>query len=324
MKVFLNKRIPTIGMQLLHHKDIELILPNKDELSREEWLSYCQKSDAILSVGKVNLDRDFFEQCPNIKAIALYSVGYDHVDIAEATARKVALSNTPDVLSHATADTAFLLMQMAARKASFNLEKVKKGGWTTHFNPLAHLGQELHGKTIGIFGLGRIGYEMAKQCKAAFNMKIIYHNRSRNENAERELQATYVSFETLLQTADVISIHANYTPKEHYLFNKDTFAKMKSNALLINTARGGFIRESDLYDAIVNGVIFGAGLDVTEQEPLPVDSPLLELENINIFPHIGSATEQAREGMAKVAAENIVAFVEGKPMPTLVNPEIYS
>lgn len=324
MKVFLNKRIPEKGMQLLNHKDIELILPQKELLSQTEWLSYCKKSDAILHVGKVNFNRKFFNQCPNLKAIALYSVGYDHVDIAEATKRKIAISNTPDVLSQATADTAFLLMQMTARKASFNLEKVKNGTWTTAFNPLDNLGQELTGRTLGIFGLGRIGYEMAKKCKYAFNMSIIYHNRNRNEKIEQELGATYVSFDELLKTSDVLSIHANYTPKENHVFNLKAFEKMKSSALLVNTARGGFINETDLYEALVSETLFGAGLDVTEIEPLPLDSPLLHLENINILPHIGSATIQARNGMARLAAENIVAFVEGRPMPTLVNPIIYS
>lgn len=324
MKVFLNKRIPEEGMQLLKHKDIELILPKKELLSHTEWLSYCKKSEVILNVGKENFNRKFFDECPNIQAIALYSVGYDHVDIAEATKRKVAISNTPDVLSQATADTAFLLMQMAARKASFNLEKVKKGTWATAFSPLENLGQELTGKTLGVFGLGRIGYEMAKKCKYAFSMPIIYHNRNRNEKIEQELGATYVSFDTLLKKADVLSIHANYTPKENHVFNLDAFRKMKPSAIVVNTARGGFINESDLYEALASEILFGAGLDVTEKEPLAIDSPLLHLDNLNILPHIGSATIQARNGMARLAAENIVAFVEGKPMPTIVNPTIYS
>lgn len=323
MKVFLNKPLPEEGMRLLKHPNIELILPEQENLSRAEWLAYCQKSDVMLSVGKVSFDRDFFTQCPNIKVIALYSVGYDHVDLVEATKHGVAISNTPGVLSQATADTAFLLMQMAARKASFNIEKVKNGTWTSDFNPLDHLGQELNGKTLGIFGLGRIGYEMAKKCKYAFDMPIIYHNRSRNEAIEQELNATYVSFEALLTKADVISIHANYTPKENHLFNQKAFEKMKPTAILVNTARGGFIKEEDLYMALLHKQFFGAGLDVTEQEPLSQDSPLLLLDNIAIFPHIGSATIEARNGMARLAAENIIAFVEGKPMPTLVNPEIY-
>ncbi|WP_413513125.1 2-hydroxyacid dehydrogenase [Myroides odoratus] len=324
MKVFLNKRIPEEGMQLLNHKDIELILPKKELLSHTEWLSYCKKSEVILNVGKENFNRKFFDECPNIQAIALYSVGYDHVDIAEATKRKVAISNTPDVLSQATADTAFLLMQMTARKASFNLEKVKKGTWTTAFSPLDNLGQELTGKTLGVFGLGRIGYEMAKKCKYAFDMPIIYHNRRRNEKIEQELNATYVPFDALLTSADVISIHANYTAKENHLFNQEAFKKMKSTAILVNTARGGFVNEQDLYEALVTKTLFGAGLDVTEIEPLPIDSPLLRLDHVNILPHIGSATIQARKGMARLAAENIVAFVEGNPMPTIVNPTIYS
>ncbi len=323
MKIFINKLIPEVGMKALLDSEHEIIHPEKPITSKEEWLSYCQDCDGLVSVGKNTFDQSFFEQCPNVKAIALFSVGYDHVDIEAATSHGVAISNTPDILSLATSDTAFLLMQSVARLASFNFQKVKNGDWGS-FDPSSHLGQELYGKTIGIYGLGRIGFEMAKKCYHAFNMKVIYHNRSRNELAEKELQANYVGWEELLQQSDVLSIHANYSDDNKFLFNTKTFENMKANCILINTARGGFINEDDLYRALLENQIWGAGLDVTYPEPMPCTSPLLSLPNVCVFPHIGSATQEARNGMAVRASENILAFASGKQMPYIVNPQVYN
>lgn len=322
MKVFINKRIPEIGLKMLEEAGLEVTLPTHDNLSPEEWLKYCQDADAILNVGHNKFDRDFFEQCPNVKAIALYSVGFDHVDIKEANLKNIPIGNTPDVLSRATSDVAFLLMQSVARRASFNFQKVKEGNWGD-FDPLHALGQELYGKTLGVFGLGRIGFEMAEKCKKAFDMKIIYHNRHHNEEAEKELNATYVSFDELVAQADVLSIHANFVPDQKDLFNASVFEKMKPDSIFINTARGGFHNQKDLYEALVSKHIWGAGLDVTNPEPIFKDDPILELSSVCVLPHIGSATIEARNGMAKVAAENIISFSKGEKMPNCANPEVY-
>ena len=322
MKVFINKRIPNIGLEILDQNNIEIIFPKNENQSQEEWLEYCKKADVIFNVGKNKFDRQFFENCPNVKAISLFSVGFDHVDIQEATKRKIPVGNTPEVLSRATSDVAFLLMQMVSRKASYNIDKVKSGNWKD-FDALEKLGQELYGKTLGVFGLGRIGFEMAEKCKKAFDMNIIYHNRSHNEEAEKELDAKYVSFDELVQNSDVITIHANFTPEQADIFNKSTFEKMKPNLIFINTARGGFHNEKDLFEALISGKIWGAGLDVTNPEPMQKDSPLLELSNVCVLPHIGSATLEARSGMSKLASENVVAFAKGEKMPTCVNPEVY-
>jgi glyoxylate reductase len=324
MKVFVNKRIPEIGLNMLKEAGLEVILPENENLSYEEWLNYCKKTDTILSIGgDFKYNKDFFDACPNVKAIALYSVGFDHVDIKEANARNVPVGNTPDVLSRATSDIAFLLMQSVSRKASYNFQKVKEGSWNT-FDPLHALGQELYGKTLGIFGLGRIGFEMAEKSKKAFDMDIIYHNRNHNEEAEKELGAEYVSFEELIERSDILSIHANFTSEHEGLFNDSVFEKMKPDAIFINTARGGFHNQKDLYNALVDGKIWGAGLDVTNPEPMPADDPLLELSSVCVLPHIGSATREARNGMAKLAAENIIAFSKEERMPNCVNPEVYS
>lgn len=324
MKVFVNKKIPEIGIKLLEQEGMEVMLPKDEALSYEEWISYCRNVDAVLSIGNdFKYNKEFFEECPNVKAIALYSVGFDHVDIREATQKKVPIGNTPDVLSKATSDVAFLLMQSVARRASYNFRKVKEGNWGA-FDPLHALGQELYGKTLGIFGLGRIGFEMAKKSQKAFDMNIIYHNRNRNEAAEKELGATYVSFEELIEASDVLSVHANFTPQHKDLFNSAVFGKMKSDAIFINTARGGFQNEKDLYEALASKTIWGAGLDVTNPEPMSEKNPLLELSSVCVLPHIGSATIEARNGMAKLAAENIIAFSKGEKMPHCANPDVYS
>lgn len=324
MKVFLNKALPDVGMKMLKEAGLELLISTDEHSARSAFLESCIQADAIIGVGAKGFDESFFEACPNVKAIALFSVGYDQVDIAAANKRNIPVGNTPDVLSRATSDVAFLLMQSVSRLASFNFEKVKSGNWATNFNPNANLGVELYGKTLGIFGLGRIGFEMAKKCKAVFDMKIIYHNRNRNATLESSLDATYVSFEDLLSQSDVLSLHANYTDASKYLFNTATFSQMKPNAILINTARGGFVNEQDLYQALKQHLIWRAGLDVTFPEPMQVDNPLLTLPNVCILPHIGSATIEARNGMARLVAENIIAFAKGEKMPNIVNPEVYN
>lgn len=321
MKIFINKRIAQKGITLLEEAGLDVTIAPKNELSRYELDGYLKNCDALLAVSLAP-DKNFFSSYPNIKAVALHSVGFNNVDIKEATRKKIPIGNTPGVLTKATSDIAFLLMQFVARWGSYYFLKVKDGRWGS-FDPLENLGQELYGKTIGILGLGRIGFEMARKCKDAFGMNVIYHNRHQNVEAGQKLGARYVSFETLVKESDVISIHASYSEEDAGLFNADIFSQMKPTAILINTARGGFIREDDLYEALVNGKIWAAGLDVTHPEPMCVHNPLLRLPNVCVFPHIGSATIEAREGMSVCAAENLIAWSQGKQMPHLVNPEIY-
>ena len=324
MNVFITKNIPEAGLKLLQEKGLNLTVnPTENVLSRDEFIKICQENDAILNVGSYNFDEDFFQQCSHLKGIALFSVGFDSVDLSAASRRKIPVGNTPDVLNRSTSDIAFLLMQSVARKSFYNHKRIINGDWGT-FNALENLGQELYGKTLGIFGLGRIGFEMAQKCKAAFGMKILYHNRSHNENAEKELDAEFVDFETLLAQSDVLSVHSNYTEENNELFNKDTFAKMKPNSIFINTARGKFHNEDDLFHALNQNIIWGAGLDVTNPEPMKPENPLLSLPNCCILPHIGSATYEARNGMAVCAAQNIIALFENKKMPFCVNEEVYS
>ena len=324
MKVFITKQIPEIGIKLLQEAGYAITIypPSDTPIAQELLIQECQHHDALLVAGFAKIDEHFFEECPNIKVVSLFSVGYDSVDIDAATRHKIPVGNTPDVLSKATADIAFLLVLAVSRKAFYNYKKILDGGWT-QFEPTADLGIDLHGKTIGIFGLGKIGFEMAKKCKAAFAMNVIYHNRNRNEKAEDELGAKLVSFDELLSQSDVISLHANLTPQTKGIFNKETFAKMKPAAIFINTGRGNMHNEDDLKEALQKGIIWGAGLDVTHPEPMDKNNPLLLMPNVCVLPHIGSATKETRDAMATLAANNVIAGLKGERLPTIVNKEVY-
>lgn len=323
MKIFATRNLPPKGIELLQKAGIELtIWTEQKDLPTAELLEKIKGYDGLICIGPYKLDKSFFEQCQHLKVISLLSVGFDNVDVPASISFKIPIGNTPGVLSKATADTAFLLLQMVARKAIFNYTRIVNGQWG-FYDPTADLGVDLEGKKLGIVGLGRIGLEMARKCKAAFNMPIIYHNRSKNAAAENELGARLVSFEELLQESDIISIHAALTDETKSLFGKKEFEAMKTNAILINTARGAMIDEPALIEALQSNTIWGAGLDVTNPEPMQADSPLLTLPNAAVLPHIGSATVETRNEMARLAAENIIAGLKGEHLPYCINPEIY-
>ncbi|GAB3013962.1 D-glycerate dehydrogenase [Niabella terrae] len=322
MKVFITREIPEIAYSKMREAGLEITVHSGEPLGQEALITACQQTDALLSAGFNRLDAYFFKQCPGLKVIALFSVGYDSVDLAAATAAGVPVGNTPEVLSGATADTAFLLMLATSRKAFYNYRKILDGKWQ-NFEPIADLGQELNNKTLGIYGLGKIGLEMARKCKGAFNMEIVYHNRHRNPEAEADLGARYLSFEQLLGQSDVLSVHANLTEENRGVFNRDAFRKMKPNAIFVNTGRGGLHQETDLKEALEQGIIWGAGLDVTNPEPMDPANPLLLMPNVSVLPHIGSATRESRNGMARLAADNIIAGLKGEKLPTILNSEVY-
>jgi glyoxylate reductase len=324
MKVFITRVIPKIGVQLLQQAGHTVTqYEGKRDLTQEELITECKKYDALLSVGGNKINEYFLNACSHLKAISLLSVGYDNVEIAAATKLGRPISNTPGVLSGATADTAFLLMLAVSRKAFYLSNTIARGEWG-FYEPNANLGIELNGKTLGIFGLGRIGAELARKCMGAYGMKVIYHNRNRNEEAEKELEARYVSFDELLAQSDVLSVHANLSTETKGLFDKAVFSKMKTSAIFINTARGGIHNEQDLTTALQNGTIWGAGLDVTNPEPMDKDNVLLNMPNVCVLPHIGSATMETRDAMARIAAQNIIAALKGEQMPQAINPEVYT
>jgi glyoxylate reductase len=323
MKVFVTRVIPESGRKIIEQAGHDVTeWKEKKPLSSKELTEACLQYDALLSVGS-RIDKDFLNTCKHLKVIALHSVGFDNVDLPEATRLKIPISNTPGVLSGATADTAFLLMLATSRKAFFLHKKIISGEWG-FFEPTLDLGIELNGATLGIYGLGKIGMEMAKKCVGAYGMKVIYHNRNRNEEAEKELGATYVSFADLLAQSDVLSVHTALTAETEGTFDLNAFKQMKTNAIFVNTARGKIHNESDLLIALQHGIIWGAGLDVTNPEPMDPRNELLNMPNVSVLPHIGSATVETRNAMAEMAAKNIVAGLNNEKLPNIVNPEVYS
>jgi glyoxylate reductase len=323
MKIFISRDIPSPGIEILRKQGFDVtVCPVDRPLVQDELIEYAKQHDALLCMFSDAIDKKFLRACSHLKVIAQYAVGYDNIDIAEATRLKIPICNTPDVLSEATADVAFLLMLAASRKA-FHLHKsIARSEWT-FFRPKAHLGIELKNKTLGIFGLGRIGIEMTKRCKGAYAMNIIYCNRSRNRYAEELLQARFLPLHDLLAQSDVVSVHCSLNDTTRGIFDQSAFHKMKRTALFINTARGPIHNEDDLLDALKNGVLWGAGLDVTNPEPMRPDHPLLSMENVAVLPHIGSATVETRDKMAKLCAENIIQGLQGEKPSSIVNPEIY-
>ncbi|NII85661.1 MULTISPECIES: 2-hydroxyacid dehydrogenase [unclassified Pedobacter] len=315
MKVFISGNIASVGIKKLEENNISITQWKENrQITPQELIEACQDQDALISVGPNKINAEFLKACSHLKVIALHSVGYDNVDIAAAKALGIPIGNTPGVLSAATADTAFLLMLAVSRKAFYSHKKIIKGEWK-NYEPSPELGIEVNGKTLGIFGLGKIGLEMAKKCIGAYSMSVIYYNRSRNEEAEKEIGAKYVSFEELLAQSDVLSIHTALTPETKGKFTLDVFKQMRPNSIFINTARGGIHNEKDLIKALEEKMIWGAGLDVTNPEPTDKNNPLLAMENVAVLPHIGSATEETRAAMAQIIVKNVLAGLKGEKLP---------
>lgn len=323
-KILITRIIPQIAHELLTQAGFEVNVWQGDgPMTQPELIERARQADALLSLGADKLNQNFFDQCGHLDVIAQFAVGYDNIDVAAATQAGIPVSNTPDVLSEATADIAFGLMIAVSRKMFYLHKTIEQGQWKK-FEPLKNLGIELTGKTLGIFGMGRIGMVMAQRCQGAYKMKVIYHNRSRNEEAEKLYGARYVSFEELLKESDVLSVHSVLSAETRGIFNKASFSKMKKSSIFINTSRGGVHKEDDLIDALQTKAIWGAGLDVTNPEPMQPDNPLLSMPSVAVLPHIGSATEEARYGMARLAAQNIIEFYANGKMLTCVNPKVLS
>ena len=322
VKVFVSSVIPQKGIDLLKQAGFQVTTwDNLTPIPRDILIEKTKACNALLATLTGKLDATFMNECKHLDVISNFGVGYDNIDIKEATKLGIYVGNTPGVLTDATADIAFGLMIAASRKMFFMHKKILQGEWK-FFTPTQNLGIELKNKTLGIFGLGRIGIEMAKRCKGAYDMNIIYHNRKQNAEAEKLLNAKYVSFSDLLAQSDVLSVHSTFSEEVKGIFNKDAFSKMKPTAIFINTSRGGVHNEDDLIEALNTKTIWGAGLDVTNPEPMNADNPLLNMDTVAVLPHIGSATVEARNGMSILAAENIIGFYKDGKVPNLVNPEV--
>ena len=319
-KVLISRIFPEVGAELLKAAGFFVTTWNDDRpMTQDELIENAKIHDVLFCTLTDKIDKKFLNDCSHLEIISQYAAGYDNIDISEATILGIPIGFTPDAMSEATADIAFGLMIATSRKMFYLHKKIISRDWS-FFKPKADLGIELKNKTLGIYGLGRIGMEMAKRCKGAYNMKILYHNRTPNLKAEQELDAEYVDFNALLIKSDVISVHCSFKSETKGIFNKAAFSLMKPTSIFINTSRGLVHNESDLIEALKTGMIWGTGLDVTNPEPMQPDNPLLKMENVAVLPHIGSATIEAREKMAKMAAENIIEYYKNKRIPHIVNP----
>jgi glyoxylate reductase len=322
IKILVTRVFPQVGIELLKAEGFSVTVWSEERpMTQEELIERAKTHHALFCTLTDKIDAHFLSECSHLQMISQFGVGYDNIDIAEATGLKIPVGNTPDVLSEATADIAFGLMIATSRKMFWLHKSILRGEWK-YFTPNAHLGIELKGKMLGIFGLGRIGFEMAKLCKGAYNMNVIYHNRHSNNLAEEQLVARLVSFEELLKESDVLSVHCALTDETRGIFNKEAFNKMKPTSIFINTSRGPVHNEPDLIEALNTGHIWGAGLDVTNPEPMQPDNPLLTMENVSVLPHVGSGNEETRGKMSQLAAENIIGFFRDGKIPHLVNPEV--
>lgn len=319
-KVYVTRRIPESGINLLQQScDVE-IWDSDDVVPRDVFLEAVADKDGVLCLLTDKVDAETLDVAKNAKIFANMAVGFDNIDVAECTKRGVVASNTPGVLTDTTADFAFTLLMAAARRIREGHEFVHAGKWET-WGPLLLMGQDIHHATLGLIGLGRIGTEMARRGQG-FSMRVIYNDVVRREDLEQELGLEYADFETVLKESDFVSLHVPYMPATHHLISTDQFASMKESAILINTARGAIVDPQALYTALKSGEIWAAGLDVTEPEPIPMDDPLLTLDNCLIAPHIASASFNTRNDMSELAANNILAALSGKRPPTILNPEV--
>lgn len=324
MRVFVTQRIFPEGLEILEKAGLDVDLNDENNpLPKAKVIERAQKADGLICLLTDTIDSDVISAASNLKAVANVAVGYNNIDVVAANKHQVLVTNTPDVLDDTTADLAFALLLAAARRipeAHTYTVDGKFEGWEL-FQP--HLGLDVWGKTLGIVGMGRIGQAVARRA-SGFNMRTLYYNRSRvDTDLEKELNAEYTTFDDLLRESDFVTIHTPLNEDTKYLFGKDSFKKMRKNAILINTSRGPVVDEQALAAALKVGDIAGAALDVFEEEP-KVHPTLLELrEHVVLVPHIGSATHETRRRMSTLAAENMVVALSGRRPPCLVNPKLW-
>ncbi|NHV96711.1 MAG: D-glycerate dehydrogenase [Thaumarchaeota archaeon] len=322
MRVVVTRRIADSALQKIMSR-YEVVLYDSDYPPTREWLeSNIRGADGVLCMLTDRFDSELLEKAERLKVLSSMSVGLDHVDLDAATRRGVYVTYTPDVLTDATADLTWALLLAAARRVCEADRFVRGGLWKVAWAPNLLLGSDVYGKTLGIIGMGRIGYAVAKRA-TGFGMQILYHQRHRiPEDKERVVNARYVSLEELLSTSDYVTIHLPLTEQTKGLINEKRLRLMKPTSYLINTSRGAIVDEKALIKALKEGWIKGAALDVYEKEPLPEDSPLLKLDNLVLTPHIGSATTETRNKMAEIAAENLIVVLTGALPRYLANTDV--
>lgn len=320
--IFITRKLPEEAIATLTEKYEVAMWEHEDlPVTKERLLKEAETADALLTVLTDEITEELLSATSNLKVIANLAVGYDNIEVEAATKRGIFVCNTPDVLTETTADLTFALLMAAARRLLEASDFVKKGKWQS-WAPFLLAGHDIHHKTIGIYGMGKIGEAVARRARG-FGMEILYHNRTRKTEAEKELGATYVSLDELLQRSDFVVPLAPLTDETKQLFDAEAFKKMKPTALFINASRGAVVDEKALYEALIHKEIAGAGLDVFDSEPISADHPLLSLQNVTALPHIGSASIDTRMDMIQICVDNIDRILSGDEPRTLVNKSLY-
>ena len=311
-KILLTRTIHDFALKELRKKFQVEIHKGKIPISQKILKSKIKEVDGLICFPYDKIDKETIQLAKKLKVISTYSVGYDHIDTQFAKENKIRVGYTPEVLTDATANMAFALLLDALRRISEGDRIIRKGQWKQIYGAYDYVGLDLHGKTLGIMGLGRIGKTLAKRAKA-FDMKIIYHNRGKISKTEEEkIGVKYTTFDKLISQSDIISIHVPHTKETNQIFNMKIFRKMKNTAFLINTSRGKVVNEKDLAIALKEKIIAGAGLDVFETEPINKNHPFLKLENIVLAPHVGSSTKETRSKMSEITIKNLILGIRGK------------
>lgn len=318
-RVFVSRIIPDAGLNLIREFCDATIWQEDLPPPRETLLRQTRDADGLVSLLTDRIDGELLDVCPRLRVVSNMAVGFDNIDIPAATERGVLAGNTPGVLTETTADFAFALLMTAARRIVEGVDYVRAGHWKT-WGPMLLMGADVHHGTLGLVGLGRIGAEMAKRARG-FDMRVLYYDVFRREDLEQSLGIEYAALDDVLAQADFVSVHTPLTPETQHLMNRERFGKMKPSAILINTARGPIVETNALVEALRDGRIGGAALDVTDPEPLPADHPLVSMPNCIIVPHIASASAATRGKMAEIAARNLIAGLKGEPLPTGLNPD---
>jgi len=320
-KVFVTRLIPDKGLDMVREFCDAKVW--KDELPppRDVLLQEVKELDGLLCLLTDRVDVGLLDAGPHLKVVSNMAVGFDNIDVPECTRRGIPVGNTPGVLTDTTADFAFALLMATARRIPEGVKYVKDGRWKT-WGPMLMMGPDIHGATLGIVGFGRIGSAVAKRA-TGFGMRILYCDALVRDQAAAEIGAERADLDDLLTESDFVSLHVPLTEETHHLIGERELKLMKPTAVLINTARGPIVDAEALYHALTNGDIALAGLDVTEPEPISTDSPLLNLPNCVIVPHIASSSIATRTKMATMAADNLIAGLKGERLPNCVNPEVY-
>ncbi|MGZ3636476.1 MAG: 2-hydroxyacid dehydrogenase [Ktedonobacterales bacterium] len=318
-RVFVSRIIPDAGLNLIREFCDATIWQEELPPPRETLLRDTRDADGLVSLLTDRIDGELLDACPRLRVVSNMAVGFDNIDIPAATERGVLAGNTPGVLTETTADFAFALLMASARRIVEGVDYVRAGRWET-WGPMLLMGVDVHHATLGLVGLGRIGAEMAKRARG-FDMRVLYYDVFRREDLEQSLHIEYAALDDVLAQADFVSVHTPLTLETHHLMNRERFSKMKPSAILINTARGPIVETDALVDALREGRIAGAALDVTDPEPLPVDHPLVSMPNCIVVPHIASASAATRGKMAEIAARNLIAGLKGEPLPSGLNPD---